>query len=63
MPHAVDGKPQRPALGRLLDKEGSTRGGVLFRKGALAYLLRNRVYIGDVVHQDRYFAQVAAPPP
>jgi DNA invertase Pin-like site-specific DNA recombinase len=37
-------------------KDGRTRGGVAFRKSALAYLLRNRVYVGEVVHKGRYFA-------
>jgi site-specific DNA recombinase len=39
-----------------LRRDGRIRGGVPFRKGALAYLLRNRVYVGDVVHKGRYFA-------
>ncbi len=32
-------------------KDGTTRGGIPFTKGPLAYLLRNRVYVGDVVHK------------
>jgi site-specific DNA recombinase len=35
--------------------EGITRGGIPFTKGPLDYLLRNRVYIGEVVHKDRYY--------
>src|SRR5689334_5115775 len=37
-------------------KDGRIRGGVAFRKSALAYRLRNRVYVGEVVHKGRYFA-------
>jgi hypothetical protein len=36
-------------------KDGSIRGGVPFGKGALHYLLRNRVYVGEVVHKGTYF--------
>jgi DNA invertase Pin-like site-specific DNA recombinase len=32
-----------------------TIGGVRFRTGPLAYLLKNRVYIGEVVHQGKIF--------
>jgi DNA invertase Pin-like site-specific DNA recombinase len=32
-------------------KDGRTRGGIPFTKGPLAYLLRNPVYVGDVVHK------------
>ena len=31
---------------------GATRGGVLFGRGALFYLLRNRFYIGEVKYKD-----------
>ena len=31
---------------------GSTRGGVLFGRGSLFYLLRNRFYIGEVKYKD-----------
>src|ERR671917_183523 len=34
---------------------GSVRGGIPFAKGSLAYLLRNRVYIGDIVHKGKHF--------
>ena len=34
---------------------GSVRGGIYFAKGSLAYLLRNRVYIGDIVHKGKHF--------
>jgi DNA invertase Pin-like site-specific DNA recombinase len=36
-------------------RDGTTRGGIPFTKGPLAYLLRNRVYVGEVVHKGRYF--------
>jgi site-specific DNA recombinase len=36
-------------------KDGSIRGGVAFGKGALHYLLRNRVYVGEIVHKGSYF--------
>jgi site-specific DNA recombinase len=35
--------------------DGTTRGGIVFTKGPLAYLLKNRSYVGDVVHKGRYF--------
>jgi len=35
--------------------DGRRRGGILFTKGPLQYLLRNRVCIGDVVHKDQHF--------
>src|SRR5947209_18198213 len=34
---------------------GSIRGGIPFTKGPLAYLLKNRVYIGEIVHKGQYF--------
>ena len=37
-------------------KDGSVRGGVSFEKGALSYLIRNRVYVGEIVHKGKYFA-------
>lgn len=36
-------------------RDGSVRGGVRFGKGALAYLLRNRVYIGDIRHKGHWY--------
>jgi site-specific DNA recombinase len=36
-------------------RDGSLRGGILFTKGPLAYLLRNRVYVGEVVHKGRHY--------
>ena len=36
-------------------RDGTIRGGIAFTKGPLAYLLRNRVYIGEVIHKDRYY--------
>ena len=35
--------------------DGSVRGGIPFTKGPLAYLLRNPVYIGDVVHKGKRY--------
>jgi DNA invertase Pin-like site-specific DNA recombinase len=34
---------------------GATRGGIPFTKGPLHYLLKNRVYVGDLVHKDQHF--------
>jgi site-specific DNA recombinase len=36
-------------------RDGSVRGGVQFGKGALAYLLRNRVYIGEIRHKGHWY--------
>jgi DNA invertase Pin-like site-specific DNA recombinase len=36
-------------------RDGSTRGGIPFTKGPLAYLLRNRAYIGEVIHKGQYY--------
>jgi site-specific DNA recombinase len=30
-------------------------GGIAFTKGPLAYLLRSRVYVGEVVHKGRHY--------
>jgi site-specific DNA recombinase len=35
--------------------DGRVRGGIAFTKGPLAHLLKNRVYIGDVVHKGQYY--------
>src|SRR5215204_790492 len=35
---------------------GAVRGGIRFGKGPLAYLLRNRMYLGEVTHQGRTYA-------
>lgn len=37
---------------RRVMKDGSVRGGVPFKRGALAYMLSNRIYVGEVVHKD-----------
>ncbi len=37
-------------------KEGGHRGGIAWSRGALAHLLTNRVYRGDVRHRDQHFA-------
>src|SRR5215210_112949 len=34
---------------------GSVRGGICFSKGSLAYLLKNRVYIGEIVHKGSHY--------
>ncbi|GJD42075.1 recombinase family protein [Methylobacterium bullatum] len=36
-------------------RDGTIRGGIAFTKSPLAYLLRNRVYIGEVIHKDRHY--------
>ncbi|AWN42748.1 recombinase family protein [Methylobacterium durans] len=36
-------------------RDGTDRGGIPFSKGPLAYLLRNRVYIGEVVHKGQHY--------
>ncbi len=36
-------------------KSGRTSGGVPFSRGALFYLLRNRIYLGQIVHKDQFF--------
>src|SRR5215211_5645479 len=34
---------------------GAVQGGTAFGKGALAYLLRNRIYLGEITHQGRTY--------
>jgi site-specific DNA recombinase len=36
-------------------RDGSARGGVPFSRGALFHLLRNRTYIGKIVHKDKFY--------
>ena len=36
-------------------RDGSVRGGIRFGKGGLAALLKNRCYVGEVVHKGRHF--------
>ena len=36
-------------------RDGTLRGGIPFTKGPLAYLLRNRVYLGEVIHKGRHY--------
>ena len=36
-------------------RDGSTRGAVRFNTSGLSYLLRNRCYLGEVVHKGRYY--------
>ncbi len=40
---------------RRVMKDGSVRGGVPFKRGALAYMLSNRIYVGEVVHKDKVY--------
>jgi hypothetical protein len=35
---------------------GQTRGGVLYGKGALAYFLKNRCYVGEILHKGHVYA-------
>jgi DNA invertase Pin-like site-specific DNA recombinase len=35
--------------------DGTQRGGIRFTKGPLAYLLKNRVYVGEIVHKEKHF--------
>ncbi|CAH1654906.1 hypothetical protein CHELA1G11_10859 [Hyphomicrobiales bacterium] len=42
-------------------RDGTLRGGIPFTKGPLAYLLRNRVYVGEVIHKGRYYPGVHDP--
>ncbi|WP_336491456.1 recombinase family protein [Methylobacterium nigriterrae] len=36
-------------------RDGSSRGGLPFSKGPLGYLLRNRTYIGEVIHKGQHY--------
>ncbi|WP_209349488.1 recombinase family protein [Pontixanthobacter sp. CEM42] len=40
---------------RRVMKDGSVRGGVPYKRGALAYMLSNRIYVGEVVHKDNVY--------
>ena len=46
-------------------RNGSTRGGIPFTRGPLAFLLRNRAYGGEVIHKGRHYRgeQEAIVPP
>ncbi len=47
---------QAGALTKLtVSKKGKSRGGVLFSRGPVYHLLRNRVYVGDIVHKDEVY--------
>lgn len=37
-------------------KTGTRTGGVSFARGHLYYLLRNRIYIGEIRHRERWYA-------
>lgn len=52
---AVDLQAQDILTKRSPRRDGTIRGGIPFTKGPLAYLLRNRVYIGEVIHKDRHY--------
>lgn len=36
-------------------RDGSTKGGTPFRRGALAHLLSNRIYLGKITHKDNVY--------
>lgn len=40
---------------RRVMQDGSVRGGVPIKRGALAYMLSNRIYVGEVVHKDKVY--------
>jgi hypothetical protein len=40
---------------------GQSRGGVLFRKGTLAHLLKNRCYVGEILHRGQIHSADHAP--
>jgi DNA invertase Pin-like site-specific DNA recombinase len=46
---------QRLVSKRTHRKDGSTRGGIPFGRGALSNLLKNRAYVGEIVHKGQYF--------
>jgi site-specific DNA recombinase len=47
---------KRGIFSKLTRRSNSTaRGGIPFTKGPLAYLLKNRVYIGDIIHKGQYY--------
>ena len=39
----------------LVAKSGTARGGTAWSRGALFYLLRNRVYLGEITHRDKSY--------
>ncbi|QZP09127.1 recombinase family protein [Caenibius sp. WL] len=41
---------------RVLKRNGGTRGGVPFSRGAVYHLLANRVYVGEIVHHGKIYA-------
>ncbi|WP_374406293.1 recombinase family protein [Pelagerythrobacter sp.] len=42
-------------------RDGGTRGGVPFGRGNLAHLLRNRLYLGEIVHRDASYPGLHEP--
>lgn len=40
---------------RRTGRDGSIRGGMPFKRGALAWLLSNRIYVGKTVHKDKCY--------
>ncbi len=42
-------------------KDGGERGGMAYSRGALYYLLRNKIYIGRIVHKDKSYPGEHAP--
>ncbi|MEP1835631.1 MAG: recombinase family protein [Hyphomonas sp.] len=47
--------PQDRKLLIVPNEAATVRGGVPFKRGALAYMLSNRIYIGEVVHKDNIY--------
>jgi DNA invertase Pin-like site-specific DNA recombinase len=41
---------------RTARSNGTFRGGIDFSKGSLSYLLKNRVYVGDIVHKGKHYS-------
>jgi site-specific DNA recombinase len=40
---------------KITKRASGPHGGIPFTRGGLAHLLKNRVYLGDVVHKDKHF--------
>jgi site-specific DNA recombinase len=51
----VDLRQRNIGTKRTLRPGGRIRGGIEFTKGPLAHLLKNRVYVGEIVHKDKYY--------
>ncbi|MEZ5900020.1 MAG: recombinase family protein [Hyphomicrobiaceae bacterium] len=44
-----------------IDKHGKTTGGKPFARGALYHMLKNRIYLGEIVHKDKAYPGEHAP--